>query len=739
MSTITQPQDALAPWPESTPGAADPSSGKPRGRGLTYLALATMVIPAIALLVLGVIAGMPPDEGDIQSGVTIGNYEVSSVGWERTSVELQRSFASYLEEPVTLVVEGQQMQVSPKELGIAFDVDATHARALTVGRGGLFDSARERFIAKTQGTEIEPVVIYDREQYLQTLSELMADSVVPPVNANYYWDGQQIAIQPSVGGTGIDTSAAVALLQKAVANFDHGPIEIPTVPVAPDVTTADLEAALADANRLAGQPVTLFDNGVAWQMRAEELAPLLQYEDGEVTIDMNVLSARIAALEPSVHQVAKNADIARQEDGTFRIIPETIERSLDVPASTEALEEALASGETEVTLVVDEKNPPITKERILPLFRELNGIVARGMVVDWPGGNIAEMDKVALSNALIYDIQNGEVGFDKAKFIEALKPIAEEQVNRPPSGLRWKGGQLVSTEGAQPGLAVDLNASADKAMQAALEGHGAASLVVTETSGADAAALGIEIRDVLGSASTYYGDSSGNRKTNIEVAAAALDGALVAPHSEFSFNDAIGGTTTLEDGYMMGYGIITNDSGTPITVPSVAGGICQVSTTVFQAAFWSGMPITNRSWHLYWIPRYGTGPGGLKGLDATVDPEYGLDFNFHNPTDDWLAISAYADGQWITVEVRGVNQGWTVDVGEPQITNVTPKDETVYRQEDPTMSPGQEVWVETAQEGFSASIHRVVKDKDGNVLEDRTFDSYYTPARNVILVAPGEA
>lgn len=739
MSSIPQPQDALAPWSESTQGATDPPSGKPRGRGLTYVALATMVIPAVALLILGAVAGMPPDEGDIQSGVAIGSYEVSSIGWEQTSVELQRSFATYLEEPVTLVVEGQEMQVSPEELGIAFDVDATHARAMTVGRGGIFDSARERFTAKTEGTEIEPVVIYDRDQYLQTLSDLMDGSVVPPVNANYFWDGQQIAIQPSVGGTGIDTSAAVALLQKAVANFDHGPIVVPTVPVAPDLTTADLEATLADANRLAGQPVTLFDNGVAWQMNADELAPLLHYGGADVTIDMNVLSARIAALEPSVHQIAKNAELTRQEDGTFRIIPETIERRLDVPASTEALEEALAAGSSEVTLVVDEKNPPITKERILPLFRELNGIVARGMIVDWPGGNIAEVDRVALSNALIFDIQNGEIGFDKAKFVEALKPIAEEEVNRPPSGMRWKGGQLVASEGAAPGLAVDLNASADKAMQAALDGHGAASLVVTETSGSDAAALGIEIKDLLGSASTYYGDSSGNRKTNIEVAAVALDGALVAPHSEFSFNDAIGGTTTLDDGYMMGYGIITNDSGTPVTVPSVAGGICQVSTTVFQAAFWAGMPVTNRSWHLYWIPRYGSGPGGMQGLDATVDPEYGLDFNFQNPTDDWLAITANADGQWISIEVRGVSQGWTVEAGEPQITNVITKDETIYRQEDPTMSPGQQVYVESAQDGFNASIHRVVKDKDGNVLEDRTFDSYYTPARNVILVAPGEA
>jgi vancomycin resistance protein YoaR len=148
------------------------------------------------------------------------------------------------------------------------------------------------------------------------------------------------------------------------------------------------------------------------------------------------------------------------------------------------------------------------------------------------------------------------------------------------------------------------------------------------------------------------------------------------------------------------------------------------------------MPITHRTWHLYWIPRYGNGTGGLTGLDATVDPEYGLDFNFANPTDQWLAVTAWADGQNLTVEVWGVHQGWTVEVDDPVITNVVTADQEVVRREESTLSPGQEVWVEHAQNGFNASIHRVVKDAQGNVIDDHTFESYYLPAQNVILVGP---
>ena len=58
------------------------------------------------------------------------------------------------------------------------------------------------------------------------------------------------------------------------------------------------------------------------------------------------------------------------------------------------------------------------------------------------------------------------------------------------------------------------------------------------------------------------------------------------------------------------------------TVPSVAGGICQVATTLFHTVFWSGYQIEERNYHLYWIPSYTS--RGVEGLDATVDEEAGL-------------------------------------------------------------------------------------------------------------------
>src|SRR5579884_2152033 len=109
------------------------------------------------------------------------------------------------------------------------------------------------------------------------------------------------------------------------------------------------------------------------------------------------------------------------------------------------------------------------------------------------------------------------------------------------------------------------------------------------------------LKDKLGVAVTSYAGSIPERAWNVELAAKRLDGAKVPPGGIFSFNQAVG-PTTLKAGFRIGYGITMSDD-KPETVPSVAGGICQVATTVFQAAFWAGFPFVERHYHLYWIAR----------------------------------------------------------------------------------------------------------------------------------------
>jgi len=221
-----------------------------------------------------------------------------------------------------------------------------------------------------------------------------------------------------------------------------------------------------------------------------------------------------------------------------------------------------------------------------------------------------------------------------------------------------------------------------------------------------ASAAQIVIRERISSGATYYGDSAPNRRHNVELAVQRVNGALVPPGEIFSFNQTVG-PINLDSGYKVGYGIVATN-GRVQTVPSVGGGVCQVSTTLFHAAFWGGFPIVERNWHLYWIPLYGQPPSGLIGLDATVDTDYGLDFKFRNATNDWIAIVAWADGAWVHFEIWGTKPNWRVEVEDPVVTNVVKADPTPVFRESPDLAPGEQVVVERARDGFTVTIRRRV-------------------------------
>ena len=155
--------------------------------------------------------------------------------------------------------------------------------------------------------------------------------------------------------------------------------------------------------------------------------------------------------------------------------------------------------------------------------------------------------------------------------------------------------------------------------------------------------------------------------------------AAVPPGGMFSFNAEVG-PTTLEAGFEWGFGLTTGANGGAHTVPSVAGGICQVATTLFQAAFWGGYQLEERYWHLYWIPAYTS--RGLVGLDATVDADSGLDLKWINPTDQAVLIQASADAEHITFKLYGQQPPWTVRVDDPIVSDRVVADPTPDVQEE---------------------------------------------------------
>ncbi len=697
--------------------------------------IALLAFPALLLLITGIIAGRPPADGEIERGVSVAGVAVDGGNWDVAATGLTERFQEYLQQPVQLDVDGQIATVSPAEIGIGFDVDATYDRVVQVGRGGLVGSAVERLEAHTRGIDVAPVVTLDQQKLLATLGALGQSEITPPKDAAFVWNGTQLTIAPSAEGTGIDAGAVAEMLRHAVIDLNHGPIEIKVVPLKPAVATADLEKVRAEAAALLAEPLVVTNGEQFWQITQPALAEMLSAKGGELTLNDRALHPVIESLVSSVNRAAMPADIVYNGDATFRIEPDVAGLTLDVSSSVAAIKRDLMAGEHLVELAIVEKAATLTEADLQSLLAQANQIAAAGMKVSWSDGEQG-LDQTAFASAMLVDETTGEITFDTVALFSMLEPIAHS-LNRPATGYRWIDWSIVAPDGALPGRLVDINASVNRIVANALGGNTNTPLVVEEQHDEAAIAGEIVISDLLGSASTYYGSSGNNRRVNVELAANLLDGYLVAPGAEFSFNKAIGGTATLDDGYQMGYGIIAGQNGVPQTVPSVAGGICQVATTAFQAAFWSGVKIGQRNWHLYWIPNYGSGHGGMQGLDATVDPDYGLDNTWINTTDNWVAINAVADGEWITVEVWGTSQGWTVNADDPIIENVVKANPTMVRQQSADVPAGQSVVVEHAQDGFTATIHRTVTNANGETIDDLWLTSYYLPSRNVTLVGEG--
>jgi vancomycin resistance protein YoaR len=233
------------------------------------------------------------------------------------------------------------------------------------------------------------------------------------------------------------------------------------------------------------------------------------------------------------------------------------------------------------------------------------------------------------------------------------------------------------------------------------------------------------IKELVAEGTSNFKGSSADRVHNIATAAAAIDNTVVPPGGVFSFNQAIGDVSEAY-GYKDSL-IIWGDR----TAVGVGGGVCQASTTVFRAAYYGGFPIEERWNHGYVVGWYGT-----PGLDATIYTPT-IDFKFRNTTDHHLIIKSVLDEAkgTLTFQFYGTKPPWQVEVTGPEVLKETPPPPPVY-QKDASLAPGQVRQVEWASKGMDVAWRRVIRDSGGNVLQDETLKSSYTPWAAYYLVGP---
>jgi vancomycin resistance protein YoaR len=297
-----------------------------------------------------------------------------------------------------------------------------------------------------------------------------------------------------------------------------------------------------------------------------------------------------------------------------------------------------------------------------------------------------------------------------------------KRVGRPPVDARFAvNGPKVSIVPATPGRTLDVAATAKNLLAAVLSPSARLASVVVggqqpARSTADLQALGVT--GLVSSYETFFGGVA-NRIHNVEVVSHLIDDQLIAPGKEWSFNRATGARTA-DKGFLVAPVIINGEVQT-----GLGGGVCQVSTTVFNAVYEAGLKITARTNHALYIPHYPL------GRDATVDYP-SVDLKFVNDTGHWLLLRTFVSSSSLNVSLYGALQHRRVETQTTPLAVVGPA--PLKPVPDPTLARGKKVVENTGVPAQTTTVERKVYGPGGKLLYDDTFHSSYQAEPGLVRV-----
>jgi vancomycin resistance protein YoaR len=152
--------------------------------------------------------------------------------------------------------------------------------------------------------------------------------------------------------------------------------------------------------------------------------------------------------------------------------------------------------------------------------------------------------------------------------------------------------------------------------------------------------------------------------------------------------------------------------------------MCSASTTLFNAALRSGLKIVERHAHSLYIDRYPV------GLDATVYRSKSM--VFVNDTDQPILIRGSAGKRWVTFEIYGVDDGRTVELSKPRITNR--REGARWLEYSDNLRPGKRKRVQHRYDAFDVSVKRTVRDAQGRIIHRDKFTSRHRSLDGLVRV-----
>ena len=694
-------------------------------------------------------------QGRVYGGVTVAGVAIGGLSRDEAIARLDTAVAQWSAIGGTARTKDGEHSwtLDPAALGIGVDTAAATDAAFGYGRG---NNAIGNFFAwfgalLPGGHRLILPATLDDARLDDTLRAWAPEATYGPTNAAFKVSAEgKPTVVADVNGLGFDFDTSRAAILDHTARLATDPVTLAQVPVPAPLTAATLQTMQPQANAMVSQPFVASYQGQNWTIDQATLASAISYrlQDGQL-----VLALDRARLQPFFSQVGTaltkpgtNAKLATNAKSIYTVVPGTRGVGIDEAATLAAINATLLAGGHTLDLTVSPLDPPIVAADLEPVRAQLEQILGNPLIIRYE-----EYRRTFVHSDLLPIItvtmqpqgpEKAVLGIDQTA-LRALTQVIAGDLNQPMRNAQFRLVQGMATDvvKSQDGREVQF-AATDAALKAALLGAtggtspGVAVIKPTTPSSLKATML---TPDVLGRGRTDYSTSIASRKHNVELAVERLNGTLIAPGAKFSFNAAVG-EQTVANGYEEAYGIalvpgVNGRAGETKTVSSIAGGICQVSTTLFHGVFRAGMPIEERNWHLLWVT-YANSSTGAQGLDATVDDQSGLDFQWWNNTGNWIGIGAYADGETVGITLYGKDPGWNVQVDDPIISNVTEPNPAPINEKTHDLPVGSKLMIEHATAGFTSSIRRTVTGPDGKLITfngspmDTTFKSNYLPSRD---------
>ncbi len=307
--------------------------------------------------------------GSALPGVFVGGVDLSGM----SEPEIEVALGERMSYPVTgrlALRDGSQVwTASPAQVGAVLDAPAMAAAALSVGRSGdVLTQTGEHIDAWFRGVVLPPILIFNERVSADYLSTLAAQIDRPTIEAGALINGRQVQVTDGQIGRQLDIAGTLDSIAAAVAAMTDAVIDLPVNETPPAILDASAQAEVA--RLLLSQPFSLTADGAGpWVFEPEELAGLIRFrrvEDGSaarliVGLDEAVLIPMLTDLVPVLERSPENArfvfnDDTRQLDLLRAAV---IGRTLDVPASLDAIQQAAGSARHDVPLVFQTAPPAV--------------------------------------------------------------------------------------------------------------------------------------------------------------------------------------------------------------------------------------------------------------------------------------------------------------------------------------------------------------------------------------------